>query len=833
MQYRLDNLRRIALLMLLLLGSWSHSAMAQTCKDNILASTPTTDFRLLDNGSVEHQLTGLVWSRCAWGQQWDGQSCQGTASERSWIDMLHIAQTANVQQYLGSTDWRVPNIKELQSIVETRCYNPAINAEVFPDTAAVSFWSASVASHSSDVVWFIRFSNGDNGYFDNGQNSVYAIRLVRGGQLLDSFVADTMPDAFNFAQQSNRDLNTRITSNIISIKGINTAVSVRIQNGEYRINEGDWGSAKQTLNEGDKLQVRHTSASTHSTQTISTVTVGEQNVEFISRTMTEPVVELPELDYGYIEGSVSDACTGQPLAFVNVQFGNVNTQQSDKNGEYSIRLQNGDYTIAVDYAGYSGDSRQLKVNSNTRYEPFALAPPRGCHAAGAESYKAVIVAAGGEYIEKTFNPIWSSTQLLVDRAYRALKLQGFGDKHIYYLSADTTPRDADGDGKNDIDAEATLDELEYALTEWAGNVEDVVVYLIGHGGQQVIQLGRYSPLPATQLNRWLDDLQTQIPGKLSVVLDACYSGSFIAPLAAKNRYVMTSTRQDLLAVIANRGTTSFSYHFWDEVIFTGQLGLAFRRAEQAMSRQIVGNAPQAALLDTNGDRTRTEADYEEISEYCFGACNSKASIAPEIESVGLIERLRGELSALLSLTTPASFPIVKGWATIQRPDYNFPTDNSAINSLPRLDLDCQANSCRGVYRNFNLNGEYLLTFSVENQQGQVSLPRTIKILQTGRDDREYSASSIYEPSTGLLTLKDVEAGGQHYYAELQDEGGYTFALKYVQPLSGATQSRISQFDGQRVTIPSVFAYGGYYAIELLPAKGLFQLDLDSVRGGRE
>ena len=49
------------------------------------------------------------------------------------MEWIKAMQHANTTVYAGYDDWRIPNIKELQSIVEYKCKRLALNLAVFPD----------------------------------------------------------------------------------------------------------------------------------------------------------------------------------------------------------------------------------------------------------------------------------------------------------------------------------------------------------------------------------------------------------------------------------------------------------------------------------------------------------------------------------------------------------------------------------------------------------------------------------------------------------------------------------------------------------------------------
>jgi hypothetical protein len=154
--------------------------LAGTCdNDKHPASTPTDRFTMLDDGAVMDKQTGLTWMRCAIGQKWDGKTCVGEAKDYTWPDIGGAKDQLNKTGYAGHSDWRVPLIMELGSIVELQCYNPRVNVTVFPATPSDLFWSSMEKKGTTDLAYTLDFGGGQA--TAQPKSAEGALRLVRGG----------------------------------------------------------------------------------------------------------------------------------------------------------------------------------------------------------------------------------------------------------------------------------------------------------------------------------------------------------------------------------------------------------------------------------------------------------------------------------------------------------------------------------------------------------------------------------------------------------------------------------------------------------------------------
>lgn len=188
----------LGLFAVLLLASGSAAAI---CKDDfeswetpVPAMTPSEDFYIHGDGTVTHIPTGLMWKRCSEGQNWDGSSCTGSASMFPWgqrnsgypfyIDYPGALDHADGHSFAGHSDWRLPNVKELNTITEIRCSSPSINTVIFPGTPSERFWSSSPQAEHNWWAWQVSFGHGVHSSATTKSCSECgaAVRLVRDAQ---------------------------------------------------------------------------------------------------------------------------------------------------------------------------------------------------------------------------------------------------------------------------------------------------------------------------------------------------------------------------------------------------------------------------------------------------------------------------------------------------------------------------------------------------------------------------------------------------------------------------------------------------------------------------
>lgn len=134
---------------------------------------------LLDhgNGAVTDLSTGLMWQQCSAPS--GGANCSsGAPATYGWDNALAYC---NGLALAGYADWRLPNIKELQSLYDvTKTTNPTINTVFFPNTLADYYWSSTTFVGTPSYAWYVKFAIGYTMTSGISKTDPQYVRCVRG-----------------------------------------------------------------------------------------------------------------------------------------------------------------------------------------------------------------------------------------------------------------------------------------------------------------------------------------------------------------------------------------------------------------------------------------------------------------------------------------------------------------------------------------------------------------------------------------------------------------------------------------------------------------------------
>ncbi|MDD5593100.1 MAG: DUF1566 domain-containing protein, partial [Candidatus Omnitrophica bacterium] len=96
------------------------------------------------DGTITDNRTGLMWLKDA--------SNYNSGSSQTWENALSGCESFT---YAGYSDWRLPNVRELMSIVNYGTYSPAINTTYFSNTQSGGYWSSTTYASSTSYAWHV------------------------------------------------------------------------------------------------------------------------------------------------------------------------------------------------------------------------------------------------------------------------------------------------------------------------------------------------------------------------------------------------------------------------------------------------------------------------------------------------------------------------------------------------------------------------------------------------------------------------------------------------------------------------------------------------------
>jgi hypothetical protein len=118
---------------------------------------PTPRFKINGNGTVTDKLTELVWMRDA-----NAFGVRTWAQAISDANDLHSGSIPGLVDGSKVGDWRLPNVRELQSLIDYSQPAPPLPAgHPFTNVQSSNYWSSTThAGFNAEYAWYVVFSDG-------------------------------------------------------------------------------------------------------------------------------------------------------------------------------------------------------------------------------------------------------------------------------------------------------------------------------------------------------------------------------------------------------------------------------------------------------------------------------------------------------------------------------------------------------------------------------------------------------------------------------------------------------------------------------------------------
>ncbi|MGD0035787.1 MAG: DUF1566 domain-containing protein [Bacteroidota bacterium] len=116
------------------------------------------------DGTIKDNYTGLTWQKIQ------------SPDTMTWEQGLVYSKSVSLA---GKTDWRLPSVKELQSLNDETLLMPSFNKHYFPNVLSGNYWSSTTMYLTPSIAWDINVDYGIVSY--NDKTAKQNVLLVRGG----------------------------------------------------------------------------------------------------------------------------------------------------------------------------------------------------------------------------------------------------------------------------------------------------------------------------------------------------------------------------------------------------------------------------------------------------------------------------------------------------------------------------------------------------------------------------------------------------------------------------------------------------------------------------
>ncbi|MEK8018103.1 MAG: two-component regulator propeller domain-containing protein, partial [Candidatus Parabeggiatoa sp.] len=395
---------------------------------------------------------------------------------------------------------------------------------------------------------------------------------------------------------------------------------------------------------------------------------------------------------------------------------------------------------------------------------------------------AIIIAGGGA--QRT-NSIWDATEAISNRIYNVFSDRGFEKSEIYYLSPKPWA-DFNGDGFNDNitrtpEKRGLIVEDVRTAFKWAktgGKLDQpLYVFFVDHGGPNKLLLAKDIEMQASEFKSILDDYQNLTGNKVILVIEACYSGSLVKTLAASNRAIISSAKDDELAyIVEKQGFTHFFVNnLWRGMNFLEAFNLALPKQKDLrgkLGQKNYGaanstiNTTQTPQLDDNADGIFTTDDGQWLEQVYVNGNFQTLDITLAVESLTTSTPLLVEQAIMLKAkATTAVGQVERVWAVVRPPKINLVLDSNGTPILAYPSFNLHKTEVENVWQSsWNdavYNGDYEISFYAKDNEGNIEISEEAVVITVSGGVEPPPSASV-----DIVIEKERYARGESFQFQL-------------------------------------------------------------------
>jgi len=375
-----------------------------------------------------------------------------------------------------------------------------------------------------------------------------------------------------------------------------------------------------------------------------------------------------------------------------------------------------------------------------------------------------IILGGGE--ANIHNAEFDLVKRLTTEAYKDFKSRGFSDDMIYYAINSQIIDITDNEIPDNIvdnslpSADSFLSAIENEFTNEVNEEVLLFIYMYGHGTDdgRFVVLGYDEVIEANQLDQSLTNIQKKTDCVVILIIESCYSGSFIKDVSGENRIILTST-DNKPYIHDSSGNITFSRYLFNHLLRNYSIKYSFDKAKEDLTN-ISYDPP---LLDDNGDGISDQSDGALASNYYFkGSITWNFNVTIDENSI--------QMPYLVSNEKPVnvSAKVIRGdtateavWASIIPPDADL-TGSDDLVSFQKIFLSYNSETQRyeGQLRYLCDAGLYKLVFMARQTNDAMSNPvvkyLTVEQSAAPKDIDGNGAVDLGDTILGLQVLSDFD-----------------------------------------------------------------------------